>query len=89
MADAGRAVRAKDRALLHRDSTVARIRQIQQLAIQSTTDETVRSQLVVAIQDLDVLWSSFVVENNSVLDILSELGLLVEFSLHLETKIRT
>ncbi|XP_050065027.1 uncharacterized protein LOC126553956 [Aphis gossypii] len=88
MAEAGRDVRAKDRALLRRDSTVARIRQIHQLAIQSTTDETVQSQLVVAIQDLDALWSSFVIENNSVLDILSELGLLVEFSVNLETEVR-
>lgn len=89
MADAGRDARAKDRALLRRDSTVARIRQIQQLAIQATTDETARSQLVVAIQDLDALWSSFVVENNSVMDILSELGLLAEFSVNLETDVRS
>uniref|UniRef100_A0A2S2PGT2 Integrase catalytic domain-containing protein n=1 Tax=Schizaphis graminum TaxID=13262 RepID=A0A2S2PGT2_SCHGA len=88
MGDSDRDVRAKDRAVLRRDSVVARIRHIHQLATRSVTDQAVRSQLVVAIQDLDALWSSFVVENSGVLDLLSELGLLAEFSVNLEAEIR-
>jgi len=63
---------------------VARIRQIHQLATRSATDQADRPQLAVAIQDLDALWSSLVVENTSLLDILSELELLADFSIDLE-----
>lgn len=64
MGDAQRDTRAKDRAVLRRDSLVARIRQIHGLATKSATDHAFRSLLAVAILDLDTLWASFVVENN-------------------------
>ncbi|XP_025192697.1 uncharacterized protein LOC112592764, partial [Melanaphis sacchari] len=88
MGDSDRDARAKDRAIVRRDSVVARIRQIHQLATRSATDQAARSQLAVAIQDLDALWASFVVENTSLLDLLSELGLLAEFSVDLELETR-
>jgi len=49
MGDSDRDARAKDRALLRRDSVVARIRHVHQLATRSASDQAVRSQLVVAI----------------------------------------
>jgi len=88
MADAEHDARAKDRALIRRDSTVTRIRQIHHLATRASTDPAARAQLVAAIQYLDALWSSFVLENSGVMYILSKMGLLAEFSMNLETDIR-
>jgi len=88
MADAQRDTRAKDRAVLRRDSLVARIRQIHELATRSATDHAIRSRLSVAILDLDTLWSSFVVENNDLLNLYSGLDLLGEFSIDLELETR-
>jgi len=83
-----RDARAKERAILRRDQVIARIRQIHILATNSATDEASRAQLAVAIVDIDGLWASFVVENNNLLDILTESDLLGEFSVNLETEIR-
>jgi len=55
MGDVERDVRAKDRSILRRDGVVARIRYVHQLATGLSTDQAVRSQLAVAIQDLDKL----------------------------------
>jgi len=84
MGDAQRDVRAKDRAILRRNSIMAKIHQIHALAIRSATYHAIQSQLAVAIVDLDTLWSSFVVENNDLLNLYSELDLLGEFSIDLE-----
>ncbi|CAI6346507.1 unnamed protein product [Macrosiphum euphorbiae] len=83
-----RDARAKERAILRRDQVIARIRQIHLLATSSATDEASRSQLAVAIVDIDSLWASFVIENNNLLDILTESDLLGEFSVNLETETR-
>jgi len=81
-----RDARAKERATLCREQAIARIRQIHTLATSSATDEASRAQLAVAIVDIDSLWASFVVENNDLLDILSESDLLGEFSVNVETE---
>lgn len=84
-----RDARAKERATLRRDQAIAGIRQIlHMLATSSTTDEASRAQLAVAIVDIDSLWANFVVENNNLLDILSESDLLGEFSVNVETETR-
>jgi len=83
-----RDARAKERATLRRDQAIARIHQIHTLATSSTTDEASRAQLAVAIVDMDSLWANFVVENNNLLDILTELDLLGEFSVNVETETR-
>lgn len=90
MAGGERDARAKERALLRRDQSIARIRQIHALATSSATDQAVRAQLAIAIVDIDNLWSNFVVENDNLLDILSDLDLylLGEFSLNVETETR-
>lgn len=89
MVDAERDARAKERTILRRDGVVARIRHIHQLATSLATDQAVRPQLAVAIQDLDALWASFEVENNDLLSILSDLNLLTEFPVRLDVEIRT
>ncbi|KAL5239164.1 hypothetical protein ACI65C_006574 [Semiaphis heraclei] len=88
MASAERDARAKERVILRRDQAIARIRQIHALATSSASDQSSRAQLAVAIADIDNLWSNFVVENDNLLEILSELNLLGEFSLDVETETR-
>ncbi|XP_060882004.1 uncharacterized protein LOC132953649 [Metopolophium dirhodum] len=83
-----RDARAKERATLRRDQAIARIRQIHVLATSSATDEASRAQLAVAIVDIDSLWANFIVENNNLLEILSELDLLGEFSVNVEIETR-
>ncbi|XP_008178240.1 uncharacterized protein LOC103307749 [Acyrthosiphon pisum] len=87
--DVERDARAKERTILRRDGVVARIRHIHQLATSSATNQAVRPQLAVAIQDLDALWASFEVENNDLLSILSNLNLLTEFPVGLDVEIRS
>ncbi|XP_050065896.1 uncharacterized protein LOC126554955 [Aphis gossypii] len=83
-----RDARARERVTLRRDQVIARIKQIHTLATNSATDQASRAQLAIAIADIDNLWSNFVVENNNLLELLSELNLLGEFSLEVETTIR-
>jgi len=87
MGDAERDVRAKERTILRRDGVVARIRHIHQLATKVATDQAVRPQLAVAIQDLDALWASFEIENNDLMSILSNLNLLTEFPVGLDVEV--
>lgn len=89
MSGAERDVRAKYRVILRRDQLIARIRQIHTLATSSASDQASRAQLAVAIADLDTLWSNFEVENNKLLDILSNLDQLEEYSLDIETNTRS
>eukprot|EP00102_Acyrthosiphon_pisum_P020672 XP_016657882.1 PREDICTED: uncharacterized protein LOC107883053 [Acyrthosiphon pisum] len=89
MGDVERDTRAKERTILRRDGVVARIRHIHQLATSLATNQAVRPQLAVAIQDLDALWASFEVENNDLLSILSNLNLLTEFPVGLDVEIRS
>ncbi|CAI6362474.1 unnamed protein product [Macrosiphum euphorbiae] len=89
MVDTERDARAKERTILRRDGIVARIRHIHQLASSLATDQAVRPQLAVAIQDLDALWASFEVENNGLLSILSDLDLLTEFPVGLDVEVRS
>jgi len=89
MSDAKRESRAKDRTILRRDGVVARIRHIHQLATRLATEQAVRPQLAVAIQDLDASWTNFEVETNDLLSILSNLDLLTEFPVGLEVEVRT
>lgn len=88
MAGAERDARAQERVILRRDQAIARIRQIHVLATSSASDQSSRAQLTIAIADIDNLWSNFVVENDNLLEILSELNLLGEFSLNVETENR-
>ncbi|XP_029348061.1 uncharacterized protein LOC115034771 [Acyrthosiphon pisum] len=89
MGDVERDTRAKERTILRRDGVVARIHHIHQLATNLATNQAVRPQLAVAIQDLDALWASFEVENNDLLSILSNLNLLTEFPVGLDVEIRS
>ncbi|XP_060845326.1 uncharacterized protein LOC132924902 [Rhopalosiphum padi] len=89
MAGAERDVRAKERVILRRDQLIARIRQIHALATSSASDQSKQAQLAIAIVDLDTLWSNFEVENNNLLDILSNLDQLGEYSLDIETNTRS
>ncbi|XP_025193669.1 uncharacterized protein LOC112593492, partial [Melanaphis sacchari] len=89
MAGGERDVRAKDRVILRRDQIIARIRQVHVLATSSASDQLSRAQLAVAIADLDTLWTNFEVENSNLLDILSSLDQLGEYSLDVETDTRS
>jgi hypothetical protein len=89
MAGAERDVRAKDRVILRRDRLIARIRQIHALATSAASDQASRAQLAVVIVDLDILWSNFEAENNNLLEILSDLDQLGEYSLDVETDTRS
>lgn len=89
MAGGDRDVRAKERTVIRRDQMISRIRQIHKLATSSASDQSSRDQLAVAIVDLDTLWSQFEVENSKLLEILSDLDQLGEYSLDVETNTRS
>jgi len=67
--------RLKERSRLKRDSYANRIRSIHKLAQRSLTDAKSLHQLLVAVECLDDLWSSIVVEDEAVLDSLISLDL--------------
>ena len=75
-----RDMRAKERASIKRDTIVAEIRSIYQLAQKAAEDGNLYSQLVVATDDLDLLWANFVAEDDAFLNSLLDLGLSDQYS---------
>lgn len=73
-------MRARDRASIRRDTIVAEIRSIHQLAQQASEDGNIHSQFVVASNDLDSLWVDFVAEDDAVLNSLLDLGISFQYS---------
>lgn len=58
------------------------------MATRAAADQAVQAQIAVAIVEIDTLWANFVIENDNLLEILSELDLLGEFSLDVEFETR-
>lgn len=86
--DAQRVTRARDRAMIKRNTCILRITAIHALAKRVTEDGSITAQLIVAAQDLDMLWADFIAEDNAVLEALCDLGLQAEYSGALVVEIR-
>lgn len=78
--EAQRIIRVKDRSLIKRSTCVARITAVHSLAQQASETSELTPQLLVAVGDLDALWSDFVIEDNAVIEALCDLGLSGEYS---------
>lgn len=79
-AETSRLTRLKDRAVIKRDVYAKRIRGVHDLAGRSLNDAEESPHLLSAVDTLDALWSSFLIEDNAVLDYLIDLGLSSEYS---------
>lgn len=86
--DTQRALRAKNRAVIKRNTCVLRINAIHALAQRTAEDNTLASQLLFAVQDLDTIWEEFIMEDNIVIDMMCELGVQAEYSGDLVVEVR-
>lgn len=82
-----RLIRLKNRGVIKRNGYAMRIRSIHALANRCLTSDDESDQLLVAVESLDKLLSSFEIKDNAILDFLVELRLLSEYSNDLIVKI--
>lgn len=86
--EAQRLVRMMDRSMIKRNTCVARIKAIHSIAQRASEVHELGPQLLVAVEDLDALWTDFVTEDNAVLEFLCELDRSVEYSGELSVEVR-
>ena len=80
MADLERLSRNKQRAFVRRDAAVSHIEAIYNLGLKASTDSSSRSKFLIAADDLEGYWSKFLLENDTMLEAMIELGTDNEFS---------
>lgn len=83
-----RLMRNKIIAVAGRDSAIARIRNIADMAVKVVTNPETLDKFLIAADDLDSLWDSFLKTNQFVLEALIDLQLESEFSVKLELEVR-
>lgn len=74
-----RIVRMKSRSLIKRIMRIAWITAVHSLAQLPSMASELALQLLVAVENLDSLWTDFVIEDNSVLESLCDLNLSAEY----------
>ena len=82
--DNDRLVRSKKRALAKRAAIVERIRSVLELGTLGESDAAARDKFLLAVDDLTDLWSQFVIENDTVLDVMVDLDEVQDFSNSIE-----
>ncbi|XP_050523389.1 uncharacterized protein LOC126895495 [Daktulosphaira vitifoliae] len=80
--------RIKKAALFVRESTINRIKSIHEMSVRVVESPELLPDFLISVKDLDPLWETFLANNQAVLEALSDLDLLDEFSLNLETDTR-
>uniref|UniRef100_A0A2S2PHQ7 Peptidase A2 domain-containing protein n=1 Tax=Schizaphis graminum TaxID=13262 RepID=A0A2S2PHQ7_SCHGA len=86
--DVERLTRGRARADILRTNAVASIRSVHELALRVSSEPKVAPQFLVAVTDLDMLWSQFKLEDESVLDFLIKLDKTSEYSSGLPAEVR-
>lgn len=71
---------AKSTALLARGSTINKIKLIADISTHVAASPDFISDFLVAIEDQDKWWATFVIHNKAVLDALLDLDLITEFA---------
>lgn len=83
-----RLIRLRDRALTKRTAIVSQIRAIHAQGVRARSDQTLVSDFKHAAADLDALWIQFRGEDDSVLDHLTDLNELSDYSFDLPGDVR-
>jgi hypothetical protein len=82
-----RNTRRKTRALIRRDTIVARIRSVHALSKRVKAEPAILPNFLVSTSDLAAMWTSFVAEDESVLDCLIALDAVTEYSVDLQSQV--
>lgn len=72
--------RALKRATMRRDECIRRINAMHELAVRCETELSLITQLSFLVDEVDVIWSEFTAESNTVIDCLIDLGRESEYS---------
>ncbi|KAF0748356.1 Reverse transcriptase domain-containing protein [Aphis craccivora] len=89
MADLERLSRNKQRASVRRDAAASQIEAIYNLGLNASTDSSSRSKFLIAADELEGYWSKFILENDTMLEAMIELGTDNEFSNNVELEVRS
>jgi len=89
MADVDRLNRDKQRASRRRDLAASHIEAIYSLGMAASSDSACVPKFLLAAEDLQSYWSKFILENDSLLEAMIELGTDNEFSNNVELEIRS
>jgi hypothetical protein len=72
--------RVLKRATMRRDECIRRINAMHELAVRCETELSLITQLSFLVDEVDVIWSEFTAESNTVIDCLIDLGRESEYS---------
>lgn len=86
--DKERLMRVKSFATIKRNAAVSNIRAVHNLALRVVNEPDVASHFLVAVTDLDTLWTQFSLEDETVLDSLVRLGEVKEYAIDLPSEVR-
>lgn len=84
-----RRARLKARSIIKRDTIACNIRAVHALGLRVATEPDIMDQFLIAVGDIDNLWTQFETEDNSVLDCLILLGASADYSNNIQSEVRS